>query len=100
MKNLLSTLAVTFTLMSSLAYAQETGKMEGMGHKMESMGKEHKEQMESMMKEKEECMKESNDNKACHAKVLASCEQKMNKAECDKMMKEMHKKMEKMKKKK
>ena len=99
MKNLLSTLIVTFALISSFSvYAQDTtNKMEKMGSKMDSMEKEHKAELDSMMKEKTDCMKESNDNKACHAKVLASCEQKMKKDQCDKMMKVMHAKMEKMK---
>lgn len=92
MRKLIGTLFVTVAMMGSLslerAFAEATGKMAAMDHKTE---------MKDLMMEKEACMKEHNDKSMCHDKMMASCESKMTKDECAKMMGKMHDKM-KMKK--
>lgn len=54
--------------------------------------------LESLKQTKKECMDEYKDNKVCHEQTMKKCEEKNSKEDCTKMMKQIHKEMEKEKK--
>ena len=82
---IISTIALTLFISVNSAHSQDKMgdmKMDNKGSMMDKMdmGKMH-----GMMKE---CMAMHKDGKMCDHQMMTDCEKKMNKIECEKMMKE------------